>query len=68
MQLSGPCKEKQRVYNALTSAYSGGNSEYKSKCLPLMEVFSVILLPCYLIFLQVFALVGWTVQKAVPDV
>lgn len=53
MQLSGPYKEKQLVYNALASAYSGGNSESKSKCLPLLEV---------------FALVGLTIQKVVPDV
>lgn len=42
MQLSGPCREKQLVYNALTSAYSEGNSEDKSKCLPLLEVFSIV--------------------------
>lgn len=42
MQLSGPYKEKQLVYNALASAYSGGNSESKSKCLPLLEAASII--------------------------
>lgn len=42
MQLSGPCREKQLVCNALTSPYSGGNSEDKSKCLLLLEVFSII--------------------------
>lgn len=42
MQLSGPCKESQLVYNALISTYSGRNSEDKSKCLPRLEVFIII--------------------------
>lgn len=46
MQLSGPCKEKQLVYNVLTSAYSGANSQDKSKCLPLLDVFSIISFYC----------------------
>lgn len=72
MQWSGPCREtkKQLVCDVLMLVYSEGNAEDKSTCIRLQQVFGifVVLLHCYLKRFQVFALVGWTVRKAVPDV